>query len=149
MTAHGGAGSESWVAFELGALACALPMRAVREVIRAPMLTEVPFTPSHVLGVVAAAGALVTVFELSACIGVERRPDDDRSRVVLLHGCGEPIGVRVCAILGVLQLDRSQRLSLEDGEAEGTPSRHWLAGRAEYPGTARGLWLLDETRLLL
>jgi chemotaxis signal transduction protein len=139
----------TWLAFDLGPLHCALPLPAVHEILRVPELTPVPGAPAHVLGVMAGARELITVVELSARVGVAVRPRDDRNRILLLRHENERIGVRVCAVVGVLRLGRTHVRPVRDDEPDLVLPPHYLAGCAQHATTRGPLWLLDASQLLL
>lgn len=82
----------------------ALPLQAVREILKVPPVTDVPRAPEDVLGVISVRGRITTVVDLRRRLRVEARPTDKHSRVLLVDSGDEIIGLLVDEVLQVYRL---------------------------------------------
>jgi purine-binding chemotaxis protein CheW len=122
----------------------ALPLTAVREILKVPAITEVPRAPADVLGILSLRGTVVTLLDLRRRIGLPEGQFDRRTRVLVVQRDDEPIGLLVDAVTEVVRLRRGD---IEDRPAvPGTKHAEYLAGVAR-PGTSLFV-LLDLPALL-
>jgi purine-binding chemotaxis protein CheW len=91
------------VLFRLGALVCAAPATAVREVIPAGRPTRIPGTANTVSGLLNLRGVLLTVIDGRRVIGAEISGDPPESVLVLDHG-GKPVGLAVDEVLDLVEV---------------------------------------------
>ena len=90
---------------ELGPAAYGIPVDRVREIVRLKTITPVPRVPAWVRGVIVLRGEVVQVVDMQMRLGVEPRPFDRRTRIVVLHADRERVtGVLVDAVRKVLRL---------------------------------------------
>lgn len=130
--------------FVLGNEDYALPLTAVREILKVPPITEVPRAPSDVLGILSLRGTVVTLVDLRRRIGLPEGPFDRKTRVLVVQRAEEPIGLLVDAVTEVVRLKRDE---IEDRPAvPGTRHSEYLAGVAR-PGAA--LYVLLNLSALL
>lgn len=91
--------NHTWLGFTLDAQHYAVPLAAVREVIRAGDITPVPGSPSEVLGVVNLRGQIVCVLDGRHRFGLpalHERHDDER--IMVIEQGDETIGMRIDAV---------------------------------------------------
>jgi purine-binding chemotaxis protein CheW len=94
-----------YLAFVLAGETYAVQIAHVAEILRPPLVTEVPRAPSNVLGVISVRGKLVTVIDLRRRFHLVEAPLDRRSRVLLADvGTGEQIGLLVDEVQQVWRL---------------------------------------------
>lgn len=94
-----------YVIFRLGDAEYALPVSAVREIVRhvEPRTTSSPL--SWALGVVDLRGAVVQVLDLARILGVERSTDPvDGGKVLVLDGSGQGTGLLVDQVVEIVVL---------------------------------------------
>jgi purine-binding chemotaxis protein CheW len=116
---------EEFLAFELDDETYAVPIGAVREILKVPQITSVPRVAKQVLGVMNVRGEMLPVFDLKHCLHLEDAPrrvtgpgDVAReSRVVLLKDAEGDAGILVDRVKGVVRLMLSK---LEPAPALGT-----------------------------
>jgi purine-binding chemotaxis protein CheW len=96
---------DEFLTFRLGNEEFAVAIERVREVLRAPGITEVPRAPAGVLGVVTVRGEVVPVVDARARLGVAGG-DETGGRIVIVDSGDGPIGVLVDAVSGVVRLPR-------------------------------------------
>lgn len=121
-----------YLAFELGSEWYALPLSCVREIVRVPAVTEVPRSPSAILGIVSVRGAVTTVIDLRLKLRVFAAPVGPRSRILLVDGGREVTGVLVDAVSQVHRL-REREVELASVLGGGAPP--YLVGIGR-PGSA-------------
>ncbi len=101
------AGRAEYLTFLLGAETYALPIEHVREVLKAPPVTEVPRAPSHVLGVVTVRGEVVAVCDPRRRLDLPGPPPEGPSARLVIADAGEgPCGLLVDAVAGVVRIAR-------------------------------------------
>ncbi|WP_370540528.1 chemotaxis protein CheW [Azospirillum sp. INR13] len=114
----GGAGSLAFVTMTVGDLRLALPMSSVHAVIRPPELVRIPLGPPGLEGLAHWHGDAVPVLDLATALGRDGgTPDTRETRVVLVGHRGQPVGLRVDAMAGILRSDpdRVDPVTAEDG----------------------------------
>jgi purine-binding chemotaxis protein CheW len=91
-----------WVADE----EYALDIVQIQEIIKLPTITEVPRAPAGVLGIISLRGTIVPILDLRMALHLEPRPPTSQSRVLVLRGDGDPLGVLVDRVSSVVRIDR-------------------------------------------
>ncbi|CAO3440006.1 Positive regulator of CheA protein activity (CheW) / Positive regulator of CheA protein activity (CheW) / Positive regulator of CheA protein activity (CheW) [Azospirillum endophyticum] len=136
--AGGADGSLAFVTVLVGDLRLALPLSAVRAVIRPPGLVRIPLGPPSLDGLAQWHGEAVPVLDLFASLGAKPlevksleanslnaespggkggAPGGREARVVLVGHRGQPVGLRVDAMAGILRCDpdRIDPVTQEEG----------------------------------
>ncbi|HEU4382983.1 MAG TPA: chemotaxis protein CheW [Anaeromyxobacteraceae bacterium] len=93
--------------FELGAEEYALDIGVVREILRAPPITEVPRAPAHVLGITMVRGQVIAVHDPRRRLGLGAAPAGPGARVVVCDAGRGPLGLLVDGVSQVLRLPPS------------------------------------------
>ncbi len=96
-----------WLTFRLREEVYALEIHHVREILKAPPLTEVPRAPAHVLGVIMNRGEVITVVDPRAHLALPRREPDPRCRILVCDGADGSRGLLVDAVSHVAWLGAS------------------------------------------
>ena len=96
-----------WVAFLLGAEEYAVDIAHVREVMKAPAVTEVPRAPGHVLGIIMVRGEIIAVFDPRRQLGLPPAAPARGARVLVCDAGRGPRGILVDAVSGVVRLPAS------------------------------------------
>jgi purine-binding chemotaxis protein CheW len=86
---------KSLVGFTIGAVAYAVPIAAVREIVNPSPLTALPHAPAAVAGVAAHRGEVVAVIDLRARFGLPPTQDARRSKWILVEVEGRIVGMVV------------------------------------------------------
>ena len=94
---------KEFIAFRLGDEEYAFEIDRVREILRAPSLTEVPRCPSEVAGVTIVRGEVVTVHDPRRRLGLPGAPGPG-ARVIVCEADGERVGLLVDGVSQVLRL---------------------------------------------
>lgn len=118
---------EEYLTFLLGREEYAVAIERVREVVKAPPITEVPRAPAHILGVVTVRGEVVAVLEPRRRLGLPGAPPGDGAgRVVIVEGGDGPCGLLVDAVASVVRLPPGAIEPCPQGI--GGPRAEYLAG---------------------
>jgi purine-binding chemotaxis protein CheW len=96
-----------YLTFFLGGEEYGVPIAHVREVLKSPVLTEVPRAPAHVLGVMMLRGEVIAVFDPRYELGVGASAPGRGARVLICDAGDGPRGLRVDAVSQVLRLPQS------------------------------------------
>jgi purine-binding chemotaxis protein CheW len=138
-----------YLAFELGRERYALPLSCIREIVRVPAVTEVPRGPNAVLGIISMRGAVTTVIDLRLKLQVDVAPVGPKTRILIVDGGSEVMGLLVDAVLQVYRL-REQEVELASVLGSGAPSYLVGIGRpGAGPDRSGGREHMAEMLLLL
>jgi purine-binding chemotaxis protein CheW len=149
-TAEAAAGSAApkavVVVVRLGPAEFALPIDAVREVLRAPPMSRVPFAPRAVCGVISVRGDVVPVVDLGARL--LRRPARRPGTVVLVMPGKAPevVGLLADSVAELIAADPTEFVT-PPAEAEATLRPGWARG-VLVAGSGRLITLLDLSAVL-
>jgi len=133
-----------YLAFLLGAEEYAVDITSVREILRAPPITEVPRAPGHVLGVITVRGEVIAVFDPRRRLGLPPGAPGRSHRVVVCDAGDGPIGLLVDGVSSVVRLAPSA--------IEATPTGIGEAAGAHIRGIGRErdrLFILVDVESLL
>ena len=86
----------------------ALPLSAVREILKVPPITGVPRAPRDVLGIISVRGRITTVRDLRRLLRMPEAEVDKHTRVLLVEDGDEVIGLLVDRVLQVFRLDEDE-----------------------------------------
>ena len=129
-----GGGSAAFVTVTVAGLGLALPLAEVREVIRPPKLVRIPLGPPSLKGLAQRQGVAMPVLDLGQALarqdgredgrGNERAdevpdevPDSAAVRVVVVQHHGQPVGLLVDGMAGMLRTAPDRIDPLADDEA--------------------------------
>ncbi|MFL5261043.1 MAG: chemotaxis protein CheW [Anaeromyxobacteraceae bacterium] len=93
-----------WLSFKLAGEEYAVDIALVREILKAPTVTEVPRAPPHVLGVIMVRGDVVAIFDPRRRLALPRGAPGRGARVVVCDVGDGPRGILVDAVSDVVRL---------------------------------------------
>jgi purine-binding chemotaxis protein CheW len=93
--------------FHLGGEEYALEIEVVREILKAPPITDVPRAPAHVLGVTMVRGQVIAVHDPRRRLGLPPGEAGPGARVVVCDAGEGPVGLLVDGVSQVLRLPPS------------------------------------------
>jgi purine-binding chemotaxis protein CheW len=96
--------TEAVLTFVAGTETFGLPIGAIREIIKLREITEVPRAPEFVLGIITVRGIVIPVLDLRVRLSLEATPPTRAARVLVTTHEGEPFGLLVDAVTGVVRL---------------------------------------------
>ncbi len=136
-----------YLVFEVSGDRMALPLGAVKEILKLAPITPVPRAAPDVLGILSVRGRITTVICLRARLGLPPPETSARSvRILLVDRGTEILGVRVDAVSEVLRLTPSE---IEAADVIGAGLAEHVTGIGR-PGGQQGevVVLLDPLALL-
>lgn len=129
-----------FVTFEVNRELFALPMAAVREIIRMPDVVRLPLSPPTLLGVANLRGQVLPVVSLRRSFSMEDRPVDDATRVIVIEH-GVMVGLTVDRVASVITVERER---VEDVSAvDSSVDARLLAGILKDVGDRGMAMILD------
>lgn len=142
--AEGASTGPKYVVFAVGELQCCIAAEAVQSVARFADVTPVPNTVNWVLGVVQLRGAIISVVDLGAFLGLAATAATPRSRLLVVGQRGMTVGFAVDAVLE----SRADTSGMRPGPDRAVPQ--WLAPYASgaLELGERQFVLIDVQRLL-
>jgi len=96
-----------YLTFRLGDEEYAVEIACVREILRAPAITEVPRAPEPILGVILVRGEVIPVHDPRRRLGLPAAPPTKGARVVICDAGEGPAGLLVDAVSQVVRLPPS------------------------------------------
>jgi purine-binding chemotaxis protein CheW len=109
MTPPQQSGLREFLSFRLGTDVYAVELARIREIVSSPPLTEVPRSPSDIVGVCSVRGLLVTVVDLRQRLGLIVTPPTKLSRILLANtDSGEVVGLLVDEVRHVVRLSSGE-----------------------------------------
>ncbi len=99
-----GEDNREFLAFGLQGERFALPLGAVREILKFLPITEVPRARSHVLGILSVRGRITTVIDLRRRLRMPGAAPTKASRILLVEGAEEVVGLLVDEVFQVYRL---------------------------------------------
>jgi len=97
-----------FLAFELAAETFALPLGSIREILKVVPITEVPRAGRDVLGILSVRGRITTVIDLRRRLRMPPREPDKNSRILLVAGADEVLGLLVDRVFQVYRLQEDE-----------------------------------------
>jgi purine-binding chemotaxis protein CheW len=99
---------DKYLTFVIGKEDYGIEIRFVTEIIGIQSITKVPDMPSYVKGVINLRGKVIPVMDVRLRFGVEERPYDDRTCIVVININEQPVGLIVDRVLEVLDIPGSE-----------------------------------------
>jgi purine-binding chemotaxis protein CheW len=116
-----------YMEFSLGNQSFALPLLAVKEVIRRPEVTSVPNMPAHFEGMVNLRGQILGVFNVRKKLGsLKASVDQSQEVVIVVEENGVMIGMSVDEVNRVVHASRDK--ILEAPLKEDDPAKAFISG---------------------
>ena len=140
-----GAEEDRAVVVRVGGVEFGVEVRRVREVLRAPRITRLPFPPPTILGIVSIRGTLVPVMDLGERLLGRPSKLDGRLVVVRDPDHEGAIGLLVDAVLDLVPLDPNPQQP--PPEVEASLPAGWVAG-VIVPADDRLVTLIQLTHVL-
>ena len=97
-----------YLTFMIGREDFGIEIRYVTEIIGIQGITVVPSVPPYVKGVINLRGKVIPVMDVRLRFGVEERPYDDRTCIIVINIDEQPVGLIVDRVLEVLDIQASE-----------------------------------------
>jgi purine-binding chemotaxis protein CheW len=92
------------VIFKLADEDYGLPIQKVQEINRLVPVTRLPQTPDFMEGIINLRGRVIPVVDLRKRFGLETRPNEDDTRIMIIDILGQTVGIIVDAVNEVILL---------------------------------------------
>lgn len=132
------------VSFRLAQEEYAITITKVQEIILMGEITRVPQTPVYIKGLINLRNTVIPIVDLRLRFGLEERPGDDETRIMVMNVSGKTIGIIVDAVSEVLRIAQ-QQISAPPPTVAGL-GREYLTGLVKLD--KRLLILLDIDKIL-
>ncbi|MEX1041018.1 MAG: chemotaxis protein CheW [Pirellulaceae bacterium] len=132
------------VSFRLAQEEYAITITKVQEIILMGEITRVPQTPVYIKGLINLRNTVIPIVDLRLRFGLEERPGDDETRIMVMNVSGKTIGIIVDAVNEVLRIAQEQ-ISAPPPTVAGL-GREYLTGLVKLD--KRLLILLDIDKIL-
>lgn len=96
------------VTFKLEEESYGVNVMQVQEVLRVSEIAPVPGAPHYVLGIINLRGNVVTVIDTRIRFGLDSAEVTDNSRIVIIEGEGQVVGILVDSVAEVVELRESE-----------------------------------------
>ncbi|MBF0255639.1 MAG: chemotaxis protein CheW [Gammaproteobacteria bacterium] len=96
------------VTFKLEEESYGVNVMQVQEVLRVSEIAPVPGAPHYVLGIINLRGNVVTVIDTRNRFGLNSAEVTDNSRIVIIEGEGQVVGILVDSVAEVVELRESE-----------------------------------------
>jgi purine-binding chemotaxis protein CheW len=94
--------------FTVGGETYGVEILSIREIIKVREVTEVPRTPRFLIGVISVRGVVIPVIDLRMRLKLTAPPATRAARILVVVKDGEPYGLLVDAVSGVVRLAESE-----------------------------------------
>jgi purine-binding chemotaxis protein CheW len=138
-------GIHEFLGFVLGTGRMGLPLGSVREILKPGAMTPVPRAPHDVLGILSVRGRIITVIDLRRRLGLPTAAWTRLTRILLVDGGTEVMGVLVDAVLHVLRL-RDDEIEQASAVAADMPDHVLGVGRPRRGRESRAKAATGEGR---
>jgi purine-binding chemotaxis protein CheW len=96
------------VTFKLEEETYGINVMQVQEVLRVAEIAPVPGAPDYVLGIINLRGNVVTVIDTRNRFGLVAAETTENSRIVIIEGEGQVVGIQVDSVAEVVELRESE-----------------------------------------
>lgn len=127
-----------FLVFTLGSERMALPLESVQEILKPTPVTEVPRAAPDVLGILSVRGRITTVVDLRRRLKMPSDGSTRHTRILLVQGREEVLGLVVDAVLHVVRL-RDDEIEAAAVVAADLPEHVRGLGRPRRRDAVRGV----------
>ncbi|MCD1293936.1 chemotaxis protein CheW [Methanocella sp. CWC-04] len=145
MAENTGINDTQLVVFRLGQEEFGVDISQVREIIRVSEITSIPNAPSYIDGVINLRGQITTVVNLRKKMGLEDKPVDGNSRIIVVEIDKNIVGMMVDSVTEVKYIAGSQ-IEMLPGMISGSVSGEYIQGVCKLPN--RLLILVDLKKVI-
>lgn len=96
-----------FVTFKLGAEKFGVDILKVQEINNVKEFTKIPHTPAYVEGAINLRGKVIHVLNLRKKFGLEPKPQDELSKIVIMNVGGIVMGILVDSVADVLDIPQN------------------------------------------
>ncbi|AKF08568.1 chemotaxis protein CheW [Sandaracinus amylolyticus] len=134
-----------FLVFTLGSARMGLPLASVQEILKMVAITEVPRASHDVLGILSVRGRITTVLDLRRRLGQPSVEPTRHTRILLVAGSDETLGLVVDTVLHVVRL-REDEIEASSVVAADLPEHVLGLGRPRRRDAVRGVVGASDTK---
>ncbi len=135
------------VTFQLGAEEYGVPISQIQEIDRLAKITKVPKAAQFIEGITNLRGEVIPVLDTRKRFGLEVKPPDDRTRIIIVDLGGVKTGLVVDSVREVLNLSRKDIAPPPDAIGSGV-DQQFISGIGKVDSGKRMIVLLDVEKIL-
>jgi purine-binding chemotaxis protein CheW len=135
------------VTFMLGAEEYGVPISQIQEIDRLARITKVPKAAEFIEGITNLRGEVIPVLDTRKRFGLEVKPPDDRTRIIIVDLGGVKTGLVVDSVREVLNLARKDIAPPPEAIGSGI-DQQFISGIGKVDAGKRMIVLLDVERIL-
>jgi purine-binding chemotaxis protein CheW len=107
--------TQNFLIFHLSGVDCAFPLEAVREIVPMAMLSAPPGMPAALAGFLDLRGTAIPIVRLDSLFDLAEQRPGLHTPMIVLRGTGNPIGILVDSVRGIVPVAAVQLLDLPAG----------------------------------
>ena len=100
--------SSDMIAFWIGQQEYCVPVTSIREIRSWTPTTQIPYSPSYMLGVVNLRGTVVPILDLAARFGYPPATPTPRHAIMIAEAAGQVVGLLVDGVSGIVTIADNQ-----------------------------------------
>ncbi len=104
---------KQYVVFQLGQEEYGVEITSVQEIIRPPVITKVPTTPAHVIGITNLRDNIIPLVDLKKRFDLASTEDNDNTRMIIIKIDNHMMGIKVDKVLEVVEIS-SDKIKVSD-----------------------------------
>jgi purine-binding chemotaxis protein CheW len=135
------------VTFMLGAEEYGVPISQIQEIDRLAKITKVPKAAQFIEGITNLRGEVIPVLDTRKRFGLEVKPSDDRTRIIIVDLGGAKTGLVVDSVREVLNLSRKDIAPPPEAIGSGV-DQQFISGIGKVDSGKRMIVLLDVEKIL-
>jgi purine-binding chemotaxis protein CheW len=141
------AGEQQLVTFKLGNEEFGIPISQIQEIDRYSQITRVPRAPAFVDGVTNLRGEIIPVIDTRKRFGLEAKPADDHTRIIIVELAGTKTGLLVDSVSQVLNI-AAQDIAPPPAAIGSGIDNEFIAGIGKVADGKRMIVLLNVEKIL-
>lgn len=93
------------VSFELSGELYGMKVYEIEEILKLPVIEEIPNTPDHIEGVINRRGNIVPIVNIANKFSLKEKEADEESRIIVIDIGEEAVGILVDKVIEIVKID--------------------------------------------
>lgn len=93
------------VSFELGGELYGMKVYEIEEILKLPVIEEIPNTPDYIEGVINRRGNIVPIVNIANKFTLKEKEADEESRIIVIDIGEEAVGILVDKVIEIVKID--------------------------------------------
>ncbi len=132
------------VLFELSKEIYGIKVYDIEEIVKVPLIEEIPNTTDFIEGVINRRGNIVPVVNIANKFLLEEKEIDDESRIIIMDMDGEFVGILVDKVIEIIKID-DEEISEPPDISTGIPYEAFIG---VYNFNGKMLSIIEATKVL-